>query len=133
MIIDTSAIIAVANREPEAQAVGARIETEVAQDRLMSSATWLELMIVLDRGGNPERVGLVEQLLEQWSIGIVAVTAEHARIAREAYRHFGRGGGSGAKLNFGDCFSYALSRARREPLLFVGNDFVHTDIQSALG
>jgi ribonuclease VapC len=56
-----------------------------------------------------------------------------ARIAREAYRDFGRGSGHPAKLNFGDCFAYALSKVTGEPLLFKGEDFIHTDIIPAHG
>jgi uncharacterized protein with PIN domain len=63
---------------------------------------------------------------------IEAVTEAHARIAREAYRDFGRASGHPARLNFGDCFAYALARATGEPLLFKGNDFSQTDIASAL-
>jgi ribonuclease VapC len=56
------------------------------------------------------------------------VTVEQARIAREAYRDFGKGSGHPAKLNFGDCFAYALARATGEPILFKGDDFRHTDL-----
>jgi ribonuclease VapC len=59
------------------------------------------------------------------------VTAEQAFIAREAYRDFGRGSGHPAGLNFGDCFSYALAKATGEPLLFKGDDFLHTDVRPA--
>jgi len=60
------------------------------------------------------------------------VTEAQARIAREAYRDFGRGSGHPARLNFGDCFAYALAKAMNEPLLFKGDDFTRTDITSAL-
>ena len=63
---------------------------------------------------------------------IEPVTEAHAHIAREAYRDFGRGSGHPARLNFGDCFAYALARALNEPLLFKGEDFTHTDITPAL-
>ena len=65
-------------------------------------------------------------------IAIVPVTAEHARIARAAYRDYGRGSGHGAKLNFGDCFSYALAAETEKALLYVGDDFARTDLDSAL-
>jgi ribonuclease VapC len=71
-----------------------------------------------DRDGQPERA---------------PVTADQARIARDAYRDFGKGSGHPARLNVGDCFAYALARSRGEPLLFKGDDFGHTDITSALG
>ena len=63
---------------------------------------------------------------------IEPVTEAQARIAREAYRDYGRGSGHPARLNFGDCFAYALARATGEPLLFKGSDFIHTDIEPAL-
>lgn len=65
-------------------------------------------------------------------IAIEPVSAAQAHIARQAYRDFGRGSGHLARLNFGDCFAYALARASGEPLLFKGDDFQHTDIVSAL-
>jgi ribonuclease VapC len=60
------------------------------------------------------------------------VTRGQARIAREAYRDFGKGSGHKAGLNFGDCFAYALAKSAGEPLLFKGDDFVHTDVTPAL-
>ena len=63
----------------------------------------------------------------------MALTLKQARLAREAYRDFGKGSGHLAKLNFGDCFAYALANATGEPLLFKGDDFIHTDIAPALG
>lgn len=59
------------------------------------------------------------------------MTLEQARIARAAYRDFGRGSGHRAGLDFGDCFAYALAQTAAEPLLFKGDDFEHTDIEAA--
>ncbi len=73
-----------------------------------------------------------DDLIREAEIGIEAVTEEQARLAREAYRDFGKGSGHPAQLNFGDCFAYALARSRGEPLLFIGRDFGHTDITSAI-
>ena len=73
-----------------------------------------------------------DDLLREARIVVEPITEPQARIAREAYRDFGRGSGHPARLNFGDCFAYALARATGEPLLFKGNDFVHTDIAPAL-
>ncbi len=61
-------------------------------------------------------------------VSIEAVTEQHAAIARRAYRDFGKGSGHPAGLNLGDCFAYALARACREPLLYKGDDFSHTDV-----
>jgi len=73
----------------------------------------------------------IDELMEEFSIHIEPFTADQARIARQAYRDFGRGSGHRANLNFGDCFAYALARTKREPLLYKGDDFVHTDVRSA--
>ncbi len=64
-------------------------------------------------------------------IDVVAFTADHARLAREAYARFGKGSRSRARLNLGDCFSYALAKVKDEPLLFKGDDFTHTDVRAA--
>jgi ribonuclease VapC len=70
--------------------------------------------------------------LRDLAVSIEPVTAEQARIAREAYRDFGKGSGHPAQLNFGDVFSYALAKDTGEKLLFKGNDFIHTDVEPAL-
>ena len=75
---------------------------------------------------------MLDDLIENSKITIEPVTEEQARIARQAYRDFGKGSGHRASLNFGDCFVYALARVKREPLLYKGDDFVHTDVRSAL-
>lgn len=98
----------------------------------VSAATFLGAAIVLDRLPNPRAGERYDDLIERLEIIIEPVTAAQARIAREAYRRFGKGIGHPARLNFGDCFAYALAKAFDEPLLFVGNDFIHTDVRSAL-
>lgn len=129
MIIDTSAIVAVLKGEPEAESfIRAMASSPGAR---MSAATFLETALVVDRLGDPVKSRRLDELIEALGIDVVAATAEHARIARAAYRDFGRGSGSRAQLNFGDCFAYALAAASREPLLFKGDDFNHTDLQAA--
>ena len=129
MIVDTSALIAILRDELEAAACAAAIEA--APQRRMSAANFVEAAIVID--GSRDPIGRrLDDLVAEAQLAIEAVTAAHARIAREAYRDFGRGSGHPARLNFGDCFAYALARATGEPLLFKGNDFSHTDIASAL-
>jgi len=129
VIIDTSAIVAVLKGEPEAESFIRAIAT--SPDARISAATFLETALVVDGLGDPVKSRRFDELIEALGIDVVATTAEHARIARAAYRDFGKGSGSPAQLNFGDCFSYALAAASREPLLFKGNDFAHTDLQSA--
>jgi ribonuclease VapC len=130
MIIDTDAVVAILNDEPEAAAFARAIG--IAPIRRMSAATFVELAAVVERTRDPAHRGSGKHLLARIAIEIVPVTAEQAQIARRAYWDFGRGSGHKAALNFGDCFSYALARASREPLLFKGNDFTHTDITPAI-
>jgi ribonuclease VapC len=98
----------------------------------MSAATLLEAAIVIDRQPNPRAAAKLDEIIEQLDITIEPVTVHQARIARDAYRRFGKGRGHPTRLNFGDCFAYALSKAFDEPLLFVGQDFIHTDVRRAL-
>lgn len=131
MIIDTSALIALLQGESSAEAID--IATESATWRGISAATLLEASIVADGTSDPVRSARFDALVAGLDIEVVPLTAAHAAIARQAYRDFGKGSGHPAKLNFGDCFSYALAKERGEPLLYVGDDFAHTDIASALG
>jgi ribonuclease VapC len=125
MVIDASAIVAVAFDEPEAASIESRIVDDPT--RLISAASVLEASIVIEaRYG--EAGGLE---LDRWltSIGaeIISVDLAQIAVARRAWRTFGKGRHP-AGLNFGDCFSYALAKSRGEALLFKGNDFSKTDI-----
>ena len=130
MIVDSSAVVGILNDEPEAEALGDALVA--ARNRRMSAATLVELSIVIDGKRDPVRSARLDELLQRSDMEIIDVTAEHARIARGAYRDFGRGSGHPARLNFGDCFAYALARATGEPLLFKGDDFGHTDLTPAV-
>ena len=129
MIIDTSAIVAILRQEPEARRFAEAIEA--APVRRVSATTYVEIGAVIDGGRDPVASRLVDELLATAGIIIEPVTAAQARIAREAYRDFGKGSGHAAGLNFGDCFAYALAKATGEPLLFKGDDFSHTDVAAA--
>ena len=98
----------------------------------LSAAGYLEVAIVLDNWSDPILSKQLEQLLEQLSVSVVPVTTAQARIARRAQREYGRGSGHPARLNFGDCYSYALSKDTGEPLLFKGDDFSRTDVVPAI-
>lgn len=126
MIIDTSALIAILRDEPEAPAFAEAIR--VSDERRMSAASYVEVGIVIDGGRDPVASRRVDEMIAAMSIKIEPVTASQARIARDAHRDFGRASGHRARLNFGDCLSYALAIERNEPLLFKGDDFGHTDI-----
>lgn len=127
MIVDTSAIVAILLREPEAR--GLERCLAAARSRLMSAATYAELCAVVDGKRDPVLSAALDQVLEAVGIEIVPLSARQARLAREAYQRFGRGSGHPARLNLGDCFAYALARDTGEPLLFKGRDFAQTDIE----
>jgi ribonuclease VapC len=130
MIIDTSALIAILRNEPEALFCAKAIES--AANSRISAANFLEAAIVIDGSGDPIASRRFDELIREARLVVEPVTEAQARIAREAYRDFGKGSGHPAKLNFGDCFAYALAKAAGEPLLFKGHDFGHTDIVSVL-
>ncbi len=130
MIIDTSAVIAILQNEPETQRFLHAISED--NDCRVSAATYLEAAIVVDGVRNPVLSRRLDELIQSADIKIEPLTEIQARIARDAYRDFGKGSGHPAQLNFGDCFAYALARDRGEPLLFKGNDFSQTDVRSAL-
>lgn len=129
MIVDTSAIVAILRGEAEAAEL--RTAIRQASEPRMSAASYLELGIVIDRVGDPVLSRRLDDVLETLDITIAEVSAAQARLARAAYRDYGRGSGHRAGLNFGDCFSYALAADAKEPLLFEGDDFGHTDVRPA--
>ena len=130
MIVDTSALIAILRDEHDAM-VHARAIANAAIRRI-SATTYVETAAVIDASRDPIASRRFDDLLREARFAIEPVTEAQARIAREAYRDFGRGSGHPARLNFGDCFSYALSKAMNEPLLFKGDHFTHTDVTPAL-
>lgn len=125
MVIDTSALVAILDDEPERRRFNEAIEAD--EVRLISAATLLESSMVLEsRRGEPGGREL-DLFLHRAKFNVVPVDAEQVEIARQAFRAYGKGRHA-ARLNFGDCFSYALARLRDEPLLFKGSDFARTDI-----
>ena len=97
----------------------------------ISAATYLEASIVLNKHRDPFLSAKLDELILDLEMVIEPVTVAQAKIAIQAYRDYGRGSGNPANLNFSDCFTYALARDKREPLLFKGDDFVHTDLRPA--
>lgn len=128
MIVDSSALMAILEEEPGWEALAGVAARTTCR---MSTATWVEVGIVADHRSatHGERLN---RLVDVLGIELVPVSARQAAVARAAYRRYGRGNQSGAALNFGDCFSYALSVSTGEPLLFTGNDFARTDVLPAL-
>ena len=126
MIIDSSALVAILREESDAE----EFTTCVAQAESVnvSAGTWLETSMVV----GPSRFGDLDGYVVTNAIKVVAFDNTQARLAREAFARYGKGSGSRAKLNFGDCMAYALAKATNEPLLFKGDDFRHTDVVAAL-
>lgn len=129
MIVDTSVLVALLRGEPEAPAFATAIER--AASARLSAAGYIEAGAVIDQARDPVVSRALDELIATARIAIEPVDEGQARLAREAYRDFGRGSGHPAGLNFGDCFSYALAKATGEPLLFKGEDFSHTDVRIA--
>ena len=130
MIVDPSAVIAVLAQEEDAAVFGAALVDSGSST--MSAASYVECGIVLDRHPSAKASWNLDQFLLESRIAIASFTPEQARIARMAYRDFGRGSDHPARLNFGDCFAYALAIESNQPLLYKGDDFGHTDVRSAL-
>lgn len=129
MIVDTSVLVAVLRDEPDAERYQRALVK--SSDVVVSAGTFLETAIVVDANRDPVLSGRLDDLLSVIGARIEPVTKRHAEIARQAYRNFGKGSGSPAGLNFGDCFAYALARDSAQPLLFKGDDFTHTDVAPA--
>jgi ribonuclease VapC len=130
VVLDISALVAILLREPEHDALAALLAG--AEDPLISAATLLEASIVMQAKTGDAGVDALDALLAAVSARCVAVDRTQALVARHAYAHYGKGRSS-AGLNFGDCFAYALARVQGRPLLFKGDDFSATDIDSATG
>jgi len=130
MIIDTSALVAILRDEPQAEICARAIEDAAA--RRISAVNFVEAAVVIDGSSDPIASRRFDDLLKAAGVVIEPVTEIQARLARDAYRDFGKGSGHSAKLNFGDCFAYALAKTTGESLLFIGADFGHTDIASAI-
>jgi ribonuclease VapC len=130
VIVDSSALIAILTGEPDAEELNDVLSG--ASGPTLSVANYLEAAIVLDRHRSPGPGEKLDRYLAVGGVELVEVSESQVRIARAAYRNFGKGSGHPAGLNFGDCFAYALAVERDEPLLYTGEDFKHTDVRSAL-
>lgn len=128
MIVDSSVLIAILRQEEEAKEFSRILAAETSR---MSVANFVEAGVVADSARDPILSRELDDLIRVAEIEIVPVSVEQGRLAREAYRDFGRGSGHPAKLNFGDCFAYALSKETGQSLLYKGNDFGKTDVRSA--
>ena len=125
MVLDTSAILAILQNEPERRKFNEAIEA--AETRSLSTASFVECSMILESRYGADGVRDLDLFIAKAQVSLVSVDEEQADLARRAFRKYGKGRHP-AGLNFGDCFSYALARALDKPLLFKGNDFSQTDI-----
>ena len=125
MILDTSAVLAILHDEPERAEFSSLIEN--AADRLFSAVSVLEAAMVLEGRRGPDAGADLDSFLRAASVRIVAFDEDQLRLARTAFRRFGKGRHAAA-LNFGDCAAYALAQWSAGPLLFKGEDFAQTDV-----
>ena len=129
MVVDTSAMLAILFGEADATRFAAAIEADPT--RFMSAASVLEAAIVAERRKGPAGARELDLLLLKAGIETLAFGEQQLKLARHAYRAYGKGRHA-AGLNFGDCFSYAASKTTGEPLLFKGDDFAMTDVVACL-
>jgi ribonuclease VapC len=130
VIVDSSALVAVLRQEDDSTRYDRALA--VAGGARMSAATYVETALVIDGRRDPVMSHGLDRYLSTMRVEIVALTPEQARVARAAHRDYGRGSGHPAGLNLGDCFAYALAKDLDEPLLYKGDDFVHTDVIAAV-
>jgi ribonuclease VapC len=130
MIVDTSVVVAILRNEADAPAFAAALEA--ASSSRISAANYLEAAVVIDGSRDPVLSRRFDDFVREAALAVEPVTEAQAKIAREAYRDFGKGSGHPAQLNFGDCFAYALAKATGETLLFKGDDFGRTAVISAV-
>ena len=125
MMIDTSALLAILQREPERRIFIDAIES--ADTARMSVASFIETSIVIESRYGTEGLRDLDRFISRASIELIAVDIKQAQLARSAFSRFGKGRHRAA-LNYGDCFSYAAAISYGEPLLCKGDDFIHTDV-----
>ncbi len=128
MIIDTSALVAILEQEPEAERIARTLAA--TSERMLSAANLLEVGIVMQVRRGDDGARDLDLLLAKLKVEIIPFTARQTEIARKAFRHYGRGRHA-AGLNFGDCFAYASAKDQSAALLFKGDDFAQTDVTVA--
>ena len=126
MVVDTSALVAILQNEPERRAFNEMIES--AESCILSAVSLVEVSIVIESRYGSDGIRTLDLYLSKAGVEIVEVDENQAMIARRAFRQYGKGRHP-AGLNYGDCFSYALAMSRTEPLLFKGKDFSRTDLE----
>ena len=129
MIVDSSALIAILFQEPDARRFADALTLEARPS--VSAVTFVETAMVAEGRGGAAAGAELDLFLAEGAIEVVPVGERQARLARDAWRRYGKGRHP-AGLNLGDCFAYALAMERNEPLLFKGEDFARTDVKAAI-
>lgn len=125
-MVDTSALVAIVNDEPEAERFHGLL---LDHEPIISCGTLIETLRVMQVGLGPSALAAIDRLLELYEVEAVSVDAEQVALARTGMLAYGKGRGEvPATLNFGDLFSYALAKQLGLPLLFKGEDFAATDV-----
>ncbi len=129
MIVDSSALLAVVLHEPQAE----RIQLELARagHPTIAAPTWFETSMVLRSARIGFDTARITRLREAWNLDIIPLDERHSLAAGDAWQRYGKGNHP-ARLNFGDCLAYAAAKVEGEPLLYVGEDFRQTDIESVI-
>ncbi len=130
IVLDTSAVIAVIGREPEAQSMTAALAGD--GDRRISAPVLFECVQVASRWGDEAACGRLDGFVSIFNVRIEPFTEPQFRVARDAFLTYGKGRGHPAKLNQMDCIAYALAKSLDAPLLFKGDDFLQTDVKRAI-
>ncbi len=130
MIVDSSVLVAILLKEAGWQELEATILA--AEQGRLPAAAFVETAMRIDARREPGLSAALDALVETLALTVEPLTVEQAHLAREAFNRYGKGMGSPAQLNFGDCLVYALARSTGEPLLFKGGDFGRTDLAPAL-
>lgn len=129
MILDSSAIVAIFKRETGHDLLKSKLDK--AASVAIGAPTAVETAIVLSRSQGSDQSTVLDAFLRRIDAEVIAFTDAHYAVATEAMIRYGRGFHPKANLNFGDCLSYATAKLARDTLLFVGSDFLYTDIQPA--
>ena len=130
MIVDASALLAILFEEEDGDAFENALLLAPVPHHVMSPVNYIEAAARVDGLPDGRKAAVLDGLISDLGIDLVSVTPDQAKRARQAYRLYGKGNHP-ARLNIGDCFAYALSKARNEPLLFKGDDFRLTDVEAA--
>ncbi|MCV0393823.1 MAG: type II toxin-antitoxin system VapC family toxin [Rhizobiaceae bacterium] len=128
IVVDTSALVQMYLRQTGFEQL--RLRVSASATAILPVSCYVEFALLYRIGS--DRMDWLDEQLAEPPLSLIAIEPEHGRLAAEAARHYGKGSGHAAQLNFGDCIAYAVAKHRDLPLLFVGDDFRHTDVIPAI-